>query len=1048
MKTANTIRMMAGWILVFLASGASVFPATAADVETSNPSGERGATSIARVIASKLKWKKGIGLDAGPGDASLAMEIARSTELTIHCVEPDWDAVQKLRQDIDAAGSCGGRILVQHGRLDQLDYPSRSANLVICGDQFTGGLRGRDAREIYRVLSPNGVAVVGQSAAAARRGSVLSRGQLEDWLKTASIKTYEIIDSDGVWALITRPPSPGWDEWTHRNHDPANTLASRDEMPYTTYRPHWIAGYRPGLASAGIALAGGRVIIAGLSYPDHPDTTPYIQVLDAFSGVELWAKVGKKELPIDRPPGMYSNREFCSDYVVQDDKLYLLGGQFCHVIDLTGGDISRSMPIPTEASSEAGDVWLYLSCVGDTLFGGVGQSPNVKVDWNTMNYRGRSKAVFALDRQSGNLKWVNRTPAVTASLTICDGRLFYCDPRFGLHALDAATGEEIWSESKNTGLPEGSEIAGCAAYRDKLWILYNRPLTDKRGGFYSGANLLRVGHNRRELAAFSARDGSRLFDCDFGLTIAGFSFSKDTVYAMRQHDKGLAAVDVRNGTRKWSRPKWALKCTASLATSNCLVYRSTETSVLDLASMENTAGATPQKVSFGGFRPTCTFAAVPAFGMLYIQAPGCQCPSPLRGSLAMGPGEPPHPIPTNERLRQGAAFERAIPEEQTSLVWATWRADRERSGRSSEAVALPLRPLWRKKLSGPLTPACAGYGLVFCGSADGKVCALDAQSGAKRWQYLAGASIPAAPYLWQGRLYAGDEDGWVHCLRADSGELIWQFRAAVAPDRAVCHGRYASLWAVGSGVLVHDGIAYFAAGRLPSEGTAIFALDARTGRLRWEELLNDSVAKFKHAFVPGGPVTMSDDRLCFPTPEAAPWQIQLGNSERTPRAVEPVLFGARRGGPEIMVANNRLISTTRGRQYVWHVKYVAENATGRLPIIGDAAVYMPNQKIDGQAAPYLVATSGQSTSEKTASPRRLLWKAWEGTLMNVLIEAGGVLLSGGDAKVYATRATDGKELWSAPVPSEVTDLAFQDGRLFATCRSGEIVSFGTPGSGH
>jgi len=292
----------------------------------------------------------------------------------------------------------------------------------------------------------------------------------------------------------------------------------------------------------------------------------------------------------------------------------------------------------------------------------------------------------------------------------------------------------------------------------------------------------------------------------------------------------------------------------------------------------------------------------------------------------------------------------------------------------------------------------------------------------------------------------GDEDGWVHCLRADSGELIWQFQAAVASDRAVCHGRYASLWTVGSGVLVHDGVAYFAAGRLPSEGTAVFALDAKTGSLRWEELLNDTVAKFRHAFVPGGPVAMSDDRLYFPTPEAAPWQIQLSGSDRTPRAVEPVLFGARRGGPEIMVANNRLISTTRGRQYVWHVKYVAENATGRLPIIGDDAVYLPNHRIDGQAGPYLVATSGQLTSEKTAPPRRLLWKAWEGALMNVLIEAGGVLFSGGETKVYATRAADGKELWSAPVPSEVTDLAFQDGRLFAICRSGEIVSFGALGS--
>ncbi len=1038
--------MMAAWISVWLAAAGSAFSATAADLETDRPSGARGATNIARVIASKLRWNKGVGLDVGPGDARLAMAMARSTDLTIHCVEPDWDVVRKLRQDVDAAGMYGARILVQHGRLNQLDYPSRSANLVICGDQFTHGLRGRDAREIYRVLSPNGIALVGQSAAAARRGNVLTRGQLEDWLKNSDIKTYEIMESDGVWAIVTRPPSPGWDEWTHRNHDPANTMASQDEISYATYRPRWIAGCRPGLAAAGVALAGGRVIVAGLSYPDHPDTTPYIQVLDAFTGVELWAKVGKKELPIDRPPGMYGNREFCSDYAVQDDELYLLGGQFCHVIDLADGTIRRSMPISTEASPEAGDAWLYVSCVGDTLFGGVGQSPNVVVDWNTMNYRGRTKAVFALDRQSGNLKWINQTPAITASLTVSNGRLFYCDPQLSLHALDAATGEEVWSKGRKTGLPEGSEVAGCAAYRDKLWILYNRPLRDKRGGFYAGADLLRVGHNKRELATFSARDGSRLFDCDFRMTVAGFTFSKDTVYGMRQHDKGLAAVDVRDGSCKWSRPEWRLKCTASLATRNCLVYRSTETSVLNLASMENTSGATPRTVSFGGFRPTCTFAAVPAFGMLYVQAPGCQCPSPLRGSLALAPGEPPHPIPAADRLRQGPTFARRVAAAPTRPVWATWRADRERSGRSAQEVSLPLRPSWHRELSGPLTPACAGYGLVFCGAAGGKVLALDARTGEKKWQYLAGATIPTAPFLWQGRIYVGDEDGCVHCLRADRGALIWQFQAAMAADRAVTYGRYASLWPVGSGVLVHDGVAYFAAGRLPSEGTAVYALDARTGRPRWHERLNDKVAQFNRGFVPGGPAAMSADCLYFPTPEAAPWRIQLGGSDRTPRAVAPVLFGARRAGPEIMVTNNRLISTTRGRQYVWHVKYVAEDATGRLPIIGDDVVYLPNQKVDGQTVTYLVAITKQLTNAKAASPRRLVWKAWEGVLMNALIEASGVLFSGGRTRVYATRAADGKELSSAPVPGEVTDLAVQGGRLFATLRSGEIVSFGEPGS--
>ncbi|MFH0901081.1 MAG: hypothetical protein V2A73_10665, partial [Pseudomonadota bacterium] len=44
----------------------------------------------------------------------------------------------------------------------------------------------------------------------------------------------------------------------------------------------------------------------------------------------------------------------------------------------------------------------------------------------------------------------------------------------------------------------------------------------------------------------------------------------------------------------------------------------------------------------------------------------------------------------------------------------------------------------------------------------------------------------------------------------------------------------ASTWPVNSGVLVDDGVAYFAAGIIDYDGTYVYALDARTGRIRWQ----------------------------------------------------------------------------------------------------------------------------------------------------------------------------------------------------------------------
>ncbi len=48
------------------------------------------------------------------------------------------------------------------------------------------------------------------------------------------------------------------------------------------------------------------------------------------------------------------------------------------------------------------------------------------------------------------------------------------------------------------------------------------------------------------------------------------------------------------------------------------------------------------------------------------------------------------------------------------------------------------------------------------------------------------------------------------------------------------YGRLSSTWPVNSGVLVHDGTAYAAAGLINRDGTYVCGLDARTGELKWQ----------------------------------------------------------------------------------------------------------------------------------------------------------------------------------------------------------------------
>ena len=210
-------------------------------------------------IARQVRPGKGLALDIGCGDAGLAIELARRTALKIQCVDPDAATVEAARKAIDAAGLYGTRVAADRGDLARLDYPDYCATLIVCGDEFVAGKRGREFKEILRVLHPKGVAVIGQSAAAAKQAEApLTKVLLEGWLKAAGIVGYEVVQADGVWARITRPRGEGWDEWTHRAHDPACTHASEDMMGGPELKLLWSAAPQPGLASATVLVAGGR----------------------------------------------------------------------------------------------------------------------------------------------------------------------------------------------------------------------------------------------------------------------------------------------------------------------------------------------------------------------------------------------------------------------------------------------------------------------------------------------------------------------------------------------------------------------------------------------------------------------------------------------------------------------------------------------------------------------------------------------------------------------------------------------------------------------
>jgi hypothetical protein len=111
--------------------------------------------------------------------------------------------------------------------------------------------------------------------------------------------------------------------------------------------------------------------------------------------------------------------------------------------------------------------------------------------------------------------------------------------------------------------------------------------------------------------------------------------------------------------------------------------------------------------------------------------------------------------------------------------------------------------------SGPAVAA----GVVYAGSDDRKLYALDAATGKLLWSYATSGPVDSSPAVASGLVYIGSQGRRVYALNAVTGKLRWS---------------YATIGAVESRPAVAAGIIY-----LGDDDNNLYALNAATGRVRW-----------------------------------------------------------------------------------------------------------------------------------------------------------------------------------------------------------------------
>ena len=86
-------------------------------------------------------------------------------------------------------------------------------------------------------------------------------------------------------------------------------------------------------------------------------------------------------------------------------------------------------------------------------------------------------------------------------------------------------------------------------------------------------------------------------------------------------------------------------------------------------------------------------------------------------------------------------------------------------------------PIWNFTTGGYVTSGPAvSNGIVYFGSYDHNVYALDALTGAKKWSFTTGSVVASSPVVADGNVYVGSFDNNTYALNADTGALVWKLK--------------------------------------------------------------------------------------------------------------------------------------------------------------------------------------------------------------------------------------------------------------------------------
>ncbi|MFO7901371.1 MAG: PQQ-binding-like beta-propeller repeat protein [Pirellulaceae bacterium] len=771
----------------------------------------------------------GLIVHLGCGDGRLTADLHASNQCLVHGLDADPANVKKARQYLRARG-LRGTVSVDALRGSRLPYADNLVNLVVAHD-----LGPVPMSEVNRALVPGGVAYVKHS---------------DGWQRTVKTRSADL------------------DEWTHWLHDPSGNAVARDQAVGPPRRfqwkaaPLWSRHHNTVPSVSAMVSANGRVFtIVDEAPPAMAGAAPdkwFLVARDAFNGIELWRK------PITdwgwRAWSTFWNERFNQPnnvpkrLVAVGDRIYVTLG---FNAELTALDAATGDVVQRYEGTDHADEILYQDGLLILSVNKQPQGPGKVKDKPPVK-----KYVTVLDAKTGNELWrtgdfvgtstkTGPLERVTHLLLAAIGNQVFVLDEEEVVSLDLDTGEELWcsprprnSDYTSRYHHRMSEMCTLVATEEVVLLCQLEPI-QKRIGW-------RV--IKARLQAYDTKTGDPLWQYRCGnwghFCVPDVFVTQGLVWVHDKETMSIVGLEPETGVeqRRVSTKK-ALdyghhhRCYRNKATDRYLL-----TSYRGVEFIDWTSGDVNRN---HWVRGTCRYGVMPCNGLLYSTPHPCDCyiTSKLNGFYALAPNakqEGPDPetkkIPasdSSDRLETGPAYDNVSSSQSEtggskSEDWPMYRHDAARTGCASGPAPSNLTVKWKAPSpGGPVSaPVVSGDHVLIASVAFPTIHALDAESGAEKWSYLAGGGLDTPPTVWDGRVIFGGRDGWVYCLRLSDGALIWRFHAAPTNRLVVAHGSLESAWPLNGSVLVRDGKVYAVAGRSSflDGGLMAYCLDASTAR--------------------------------------------------------------------------------------------------------------------------------------------------------------------------------------------------------------------------